>query len=367
LHKWENIIFMKISLLFFCFLLFFSCKKKQEKILPTVENITESVYASGIVKSKNQYKVFSTVNGLVIDVLVTDGDIVKKGDVLIKISNTTAALNTENAKIVADYNALNANAERLNELKINISLAKAKMEEDASLQQRQQNLWSENIGSRYELEQRQLAYKNSATAYEAARLRYAQLQKQTQFQEMQSKKNVEISSAIKNDYSIKSNADGKVYNILMKKGEMVNTLTPVAIVGDVKNFEMELQVDEYDIAKIKIGQKMVLNMDSYKGQVFEAVVKKINPAMNERTKSFTIYADFVSLLNNLFPNLTCEANIIITEKEKAVTIPRSYLMNDDYVLLTNKEKRKVTVGLKDYQKVEIITGLNASEFIVKPD
>jgi HlyD family secretion protein len=42
-------------------------------------------------------------------------------------------------------------------------------------------------------------------------------------------------------------------------------------------------------------------------------------------------------------------------------------MNGDYVLLANKERRKVTVGLKDYQKVEIESGLNASEFIVKPD
>ncbi len=359
---------MKKIIIGFSFLiLFFSCKKKLEKIQPTVENITESVYASGIVKSKNQYKVFSTVNGLVNDVLVTEGDIVKKGEVLIKITNTTAQLNIENAKIAADYNAVDANAERLNELQININLAKARMDEDASLQRRQQNLWNENIGSHNELEQRQLAYKNSATAYEAAKLRYTQMQKQFHFQEKQSQKNVEIYSTIKNDYNIKSNADVKVYNFLVKKGEMVNTLSPVAILGDIKNFEMELQVDEYDIAKIKAGQKMVLNMDSYKGQVFEAIVTKINPTMNERTKSFTIYADFVSLPNNLFPNLSCEANIVITEKEKTLTIPRNYLITGDYVLLANKEKRKVTVGLKDYQKVEIITGLNTSEFIVKPD
>jgi HlyD family secretion protein len=358
---------MKKIIISFCFLiLLFSCKNKQEKILPTVENITESVYASGIVKSKNQYKVFSTVNGLVNEVLVTDGDIVKKGGALIKITNTTAALNTENAKIVADYNAVNANAERLNELQININLAKAKMDEDASLQRRQQNLWNENIGSKYELEQRQLAYKNSATAYEAAKLRYIQLQKQTQFQAKQSQKNVEISSTLKNDYTIRSNADGKVYNVLTKKGEMVNALNPVAIVGNIKTFEIELQVDEYDVTKINIGQKIVLNMDSYKGQVFEAVVTKINPTMNERTKSFTIDADFINQPNNLFPNLSCEANIVVAVKEKVLTIPRSYLMHGDYVLLANNEKRKVVIGLKDYQKVEIVNGLKATEFIVKP-
>ncbi len=347
-------------------LIFFSCNKKQEKIQPTVESITQSVYASGIIKSKNQYKVFSTVNGLVNDVLVTEGDVVKKGDILIKITNTTAQLNTENAKIVADFNAVNANAERLNELQININLAKAKMDEDASLQRRQQNLWDENIGSKNELEQRQLAYKNSVTAYEAAKLRYAQLQKQTQFQERQSKKNVEISSAIKNDFTIKGNVDGKVYNILVKKGEMVNTVSPLAIVGDGVDYVIELQVDEYDVTKIKMGQKILLNMDSYKGEVFEAIVTKINPIMNEKTKAFLVEAIFVKQPPTLVPYLTCEANIIIETKEKAITIPRNYLLEGDSVWVDAKKKKKVAIGLKDYEKVEIVNGLSATDYIFKP-
>jgi HlyD family secretion protein len=344
-----------------------SCKKEQENTKPIEESITESVYASGIIKSKNQYKVFSTVTGLISEVLVTEGDTVQQGDVIIKLQNTTAQLNTENAKITADYNAVNANTERLNELQVNINFAKAKMDEDASLQRRQQNLWNESIGSKNDLEQRQLAYKNSAAAYESARLRYTQLQKQTQFQEKQSQKNVEISSVIKNDYSIKSNADGKVYNILIKKGEIVNTINPVAIIGDTEAFEIELQVDEYDIGKIKLLQKVIVTMDSYKGQIFEAVVTKINPAMNERTKSFTIDADFISHTNTLFANLTCEANIVIAVKEKAMTIPRNYLLEGDSVLLINKEKRKVTVGLKDFKKVEIVSGLKSNEEIYKPE
>jgi HlyD family secretion protein len=108
-------------------------------------------------------------------------------------------------------------------------------------------------------------------------------------------------------------------------------------------------------------------MDSYKGQTFEATVTKINPTMNERTKSFTINADFVTQANALFANLTCEANIIIALKEKAITIPRNYLLEGDSVLLIKKEKRKVVIGLKDFKKVEIINGLKSNEEIYKPE
>ena len=107
-------------------------------------------------------------------------------------------------------------------------------------------------------------------------------------------------------------------------------------------------------------------MDSYKGQTFEAVVQKINPLMNDRSKSFTIDAVFTRQPPALYPNLTCEANIVIQQKEKALTIPRSYLMAGDFVMLANKEKRKVTTGLKDYQQVEITGGLSATDFIIKP-
>jgi HlyD family secretion protein len=356
----------KIVTILLLLLFFASCKKKQEKIKPTEEKITESVYASGTIKSNNQYKVFSTVNGVIAAIIVKEGDVVKKGDAIIRLVNTNAQLNTENAALSADYAAANNNAERLNELQIAINFAKAKMDEDALLQNRQQNLWKENIGTKNELEQRQLTYKSSATAYQSATLRYAQLQKQISFQGKQSQNNLRLASTVKNDYTIKTNVDGKVYNIIMKEGEMVNTLSPVAIIGDANSFMMELEVDEFDINRIKLGQKIALSMDSYKGQVFEATVSKINPIMNNKSKSFTIEAVFVKQPATLYPNLTCEANIIIQKKEKAITIPRNYLLAGDSVWIERKKKRMVIVGLKDYQKVEIISGITVNDFIYKP-
>jgi HlyD family secretion protein len=348
-------------------LLLYGCKSKDITVHPASEKITESVYATGIVKTKNQYQVFSAVNGLVADVLVAEGDNVKKGDAVIRLTNTGAQLNTDNAALAADYASATANAEKLNELKIAIDLAQSRMQNDASLLQRQQNLWAESIGSRNELDQREIAYKTSANAYTAAKLRYAQLQKQISFQQKQSQNNLQISKSTAADYTIKSETGGKVYSILKVKGEMVNTQSPVALIGDADAFTLELQVDEYDISRIIPGQKIILSMDSYKGEVFEAVVEKINPLMSERSRSFTIEAGFIKKPPVLYPNLTCEANILIQQKEKALTIPRNYLLEGDFVLLKNKEKRKVTTGLKDYQKVEILSGLTINDIILKPD
>ena len=347
-------------------LLIASCGKKQEKIQPVVEKITESVYASGIIKSKNQYQVFSTVNGLIEEILAKEGDQIKKGDPILRIQNISSKLNAANAKLAAELANFNANGDKLNELKANIDLAKVKLKNDSTVYERQKNLWSQQIGTKFELEQRELAYKNSLTNYQTATLRYNDTKKQLDFSAQQAKNNLEISTSVENDFIVKSETDGRLYNILKERGEMLTPQSPVAVIGDANDFEIEMQVDEYDITRIKLGQKILLSLDSYKGEVFEAVVTKINTIMNERTRSFTITAEFTIKPPVIYPNLSVEANIVIRTKENALTIPRNFLVDDSYILNENNEKIKVNIGLMDYKKVEILSGLNTGDFILKP-
>lgn len=349
-----------------CLLLASSCGKKQEKIKPVLENITESVYASGLVKSNGQYEVFSRAGGIITDIWVNEGDLVKKGQAILQLSDRTAQLNTENARIAAQFSTRQANFARLQELQENIGQASIKLKNDSLLWERQKVLWAQDIGTRNELEQRELAYKSSFNSFQAARLRYIELQRQISLQEQQSGNSLQIARSLNGDYTVKSEVDGRVYSLLKEKGEMVSTQTPVAVIGGADVFLLELQVDEFDIARITPGLKILLTMDSYKGQVFEAVVSTIDPYMNQRTKTFTVKAAFVKPPSVLYPNLTCEANIIVREKQHSLTIPVFCLIDGEYVLLANKEKRKVGIGMKDYRKVEILSGLSVNDIILKP-
>lgn len=357
---------MKKAVLAFLIFCAFSCKKKVETITVTTENITESVYASGNIKSRNQYQVFASANGIINSIDVTEGDRITKGQRILTLKNDASQLSVENARIAAEYATTAANRDKLNELRINIDLAREKMQNDSILYMRQKSLWAQEIGSRYELEQRELAFRNSSTAYRSAILRYNDLQKQIDFSSRQSNKNLQISSSMASDYTVRAKQNGKVYKIYKEPGEAVNTQTPIAIIGDADDYILELDVDEFDIGKIALGQKVFVSMDSYKGQTFEAVVTKVDPIMDDRSRSFTIEATFTSRPPNLYPNLTAEANILINSKQNALTIPRTYLLDDEHVVLKNGDKRKVTVGLRDYQKVEITGGLNKGDEIQKP-
>lgn len=343
-----------------------SCTGKIEKVKPLVRNITESVYASGTVKARNQYEVYTTVTSTINDMAVREGDMVKQGDVLVRLHHDVSALNATNARLASEYEDVKANESKLAAGQANMDLTKARMVNDSLLLVRQRNLWTQGVGSRVDLEQREIAYLNAATAYRISKLNYADLKKQLQFADAQSKTNWRISTALEDDYLIRSRLNGKVYKILKEKGELANPQQPIAIVGDANDFLLELNIDEFDIPRLQPGQPVILSLDSYKGQVFEGRIREIEPLMNEASRSFTVKADFVTRPGTLYPNLSAEANIIIRAKEKALTIPRSYLLSDSLVILGNGHKRKVSIGARDYQYAEILSGLSQNDVIQKP-
>lgn len=371
LHKSSHLAFPNVKqvkrYILLCSMgLLISCGLQQEKIQPTIENITESVYAAGVVKSKNQYEVYSTVSGVIKEIYVTEGQEIKKNTPLLKLDNQTSKLNLRNAELAAEYASLPSNREKIEEAKLAIQLTKSKMTTDSLLCARQQNLWKQQIGSKVELEQRQLAYENAVHNYRSAVIRHNDLYRQLELNASQSENTLAINSEIADEYTVKSEVDGKVYNILKEPGEMVTNLTPVALVGDSESFVLELQVDEDDIVRIAEKQEVIISMPSYNNQVFKGTINKIYPSMNERSQSFTVEATFEDPPQTLYPFLTAEANIIIDKKSDAITIPRSFLVDDEFVITEDKQRRKITTGLRDYEKIEVLSGLEPGEFILRP-
>lgn len=344
----------------------FACKDKSETTHPIEGPISESVYASGLLKSQDQYQAFAPVSGIVERVFVQEGDSVNVGDPILSISHVAQQLNQENAALAANFADASKNQSKINDAQLFVDLAKNKWKTDSTLLVRQRTLWKQQIGTQVELEQRELAFENSKAAYLSSILKLKELKRQIQFTADQSRKNLSISKQLSADYTLRSQVNGIVYDLVKLKGEIVSPQTPLAILGNPSQFILEMQVDEDDIFKVKKGLPVLLTLDAYKGQVFEAVVSKIYPIMNERSKTFLVEAKFTQKPTTLFPNVTFEANIILFKKEKSLLIPRNYLIKDSMVIKASGDTVLVKTGLKDFKKVEIIQGLNAQDEIKMP-
>lgn len=360
LNKWS--ISLTLPLLFFT-----SCQSDQETITPENRSITESVYASGVVVSKNQYQVFATVSGIVDEVFADEGDTVNVGTPILSIINEAQQLMADNAKLSAEFNALKYNRGKIDEAKSLVDLAKSQLDNDSSMYERQKNLWAQSIGSKVEFERKELAFKNSKASFKSAKEKLDELERQLSFASKQAQNNFLISNKNTGDYLLKSKVKGKVYQMNLTAGEIVTPQLPIAIIGDDRSYLLEMQVDEYDIVTIELGMPVLIVLNSYRDSVFNAVISKINPIMNVQSKTFTVEADFTKPPKVLYPNISFEANIVINTKEDALLIPRSYMLNDSTVI--NKEGKELTVktGLKDYQKVEILSGLDATVELILPE
>lgn len=354
---------------FLAILVVVSCSKNnQESIHPTKGTITESVYASGIVKAEDQYTVFPLVSGTLKSIDAEVGQLIVKGQPLFKIDSEKASLATDNSRLAYQLSQENSRyiRDKIAEMEAKVQAAKDRLALDASIYERNKRIKQYNVISEVDYERVELAYKNSKSNFEATLKQLDQLKIQLKNEQSRNNINLKISQETENDFIVKSAFTGKLFDVLVKEGQLITPQTVLAVIGKEDDYLLELEVDEYDMVKVSLGQKMVVTLDSYKSQVFEAVVDKIYPIMNERSRTFRIEAHFVKVPPKLYPNLTVEANIIIQIKKNVITIPKSYLVDDEYVILENDEKRKVKTGLSDYNHVEILEGLSSNETIIKP-
>ncbi|QHL89478.1 HlyD family efflux transporter periplasmic adaptor subunit [Nibribacter ruber] len=333
-----------------------------------MSDITESVYASGTVKAAGQYTAFPVVSGIVQTILVEPGDTVQKGTPLFLLEDNTATLNARNAQLALELSkeANLSSSGRVQEARAAVRIAREKYHLDSALYQRQQRLLAGDASTKVEVEQRRLAYISSRSNYTAARANLALLNKQLRNELQRANVTYDISKQLQNDFVVRSSISGKVYDVLKEKGELVSPQTPLAVIGQTKSFLLELRVDENDIVQVRVGQPVEISMDSYKGQVFEGVVEKIYPIMNERSRTFQVDARFVNPPATLYPNLSAEANIVLQAKKRALLLPVEYLVDGRYVLVAPDQKREVKIGLRDYRKVEILQGLDTATFVYKP-
>lgn len=356
---------MRAVYLFFILILI-SCGSKSVKLKPVQEPITESVYASGIVKARNQYQVYATVSGTVDTILAYEGDTVAAEQIIMLLSSSVQKLSEENARLAAGISDFEINRDKLNDAREAVEIAGAKLRNDSAVYFRQKKLYNEQVGTLAELEQKEFNFKNAVAAMKAAKTRYEDLNRQLIFNSAQSRNNLKISGTVADDYIIRSKINGVMYQVNKQKGELVTPQGPLAEIGDADDFILEMQIDEYDILKIRPGMKVLVAFDSNRNEVFEAKISKVNPLMNQRSKSFTAEAEFVNKPERLFPNTSLEANILVQMKDRALLIPRNALIDESKVVKADGDTVMVKTGLMDFKMVEILSGITIDDELIIP-
>lgn len=402
-------------------------KKEDEGIKVTVETasvrtITETVNASGKIFPEVEVKVSSDISGEVVELNVDEGDTVKRGQVLAKIYADIYASQRDQASAgVAQMQAQVANARAsLNALKATLDQAKNNYE-------RQKQLLDEKVISRAEFEQSEQAYLSAKANYEAA-LQGIRANEASVKSAMASltRANKDVSRA-----TIFAPMDGVVSLLAVKKGErVVGTAqmagTEMMRIADLKSIEVQVDVGENDIPKVKFGDTALVEVDAYNNRKFKGVVYKIaNPLISPASAAgtgneVTNYKVHVRLIYDSYkdlivkgkpfpfrPNMNASADIQTRTVSNVIAVPLNAVTTRDknpdgaqnmanagnktnnndafesndnpaeritgdeaeeIVFVVNADgtvkKRVVTTGIQDLNYIQIVNGLQKGEKVV---
>ncbi len=349
-------------------LLLFGCGGEDRvSISPEIKTITESVYSSVTIQPDSMYNVYSSVTGILDKILVNEGDKVIMGQDLFQITNNNPKLNTENAKLAMQIAKDNYNGENpvLTDLLNEVKLAELKLTNDSMNYERQKNLWNQKIGSKAEFDAKKLQYETSKNTVKTLHNKFDRTSVQLKQQYQQAVNNYEASLTLTKDFTIESKINGTVYAIYKNPGEIISAQQPVAMLGSSNQFIAELLVDEVDVVKLNLDQEALITLDAYSEKVFRASVSKIYPQKNNRSQTFKIEARFIDVPEKLYPGLSGEANILINQKQQALVIPRSCLMEGNKVE-TETGLVEITVGLESLDYVEVLKGLSKNDKVFLP-
>lgn len=165
---------------------------------------------------------------------------------------------------------------------------------------------------------------------------------------------------------------GLVLGVPVTEGQLVGPGTPLVRLADVSRWRVEAEIDELDVGKVSPGQEARITFDAFPGREFEGRIRKIEPAPAE-IRGSVIYKAIVDFTPGDLPvrvGLSANVGIVAGRKEGVLLIPLEAVRDVAggkavRVLHEGKvEYRRVTLGLSDGRRVEVLEGLREGELIV---
>jgi HlyD family secretion protein len=342
-----------------------SCGGQSEVTHPVKKDLTQAVYASGKIFPKDHYKVSARLPGYVQEILVHVGDSVKTGQPLLRIKSEISNINVEAAKNQFQLASRNAaeNGPVLNALKQEMSAAESKYILDSTNYKRYANLLAQQSASQVQVDQAKTQFENSRAALHRVQLNYISTRDRLRTESENARLQLDAQTTNQGDYTIIAAVNGKVYDIVPRIGDLVNSQMVLIEIGSATEFEVELSIDETDISLVKTGQQIIYEIDAYKDVPLTGEVREIYPRISPGNKTAKIIATVVLGEGmNVYSGMSIESNIIVAEKKNVLVIPREYVKPGNTVKVKGKEEPvKITVGASDLEFVEVLSGLSEAD------
>ncbi len=264
---------------------FFFFKKQNTELVIHSEKVSEAtveidVTCTGYIQPVDKVDVGTQVSGVIEKIYVDFNSHVKKGQLLAELDKSTLS-------------------EKLSQTKASLASAESDLAYAKQNYERTKQLYNVKAATQVAYEEAENRLSQAQSGLVNAKANYHQAQ-------------VNLSYA-----EIYSPIDGIVLNRAVEQGQTVaasfNTPTLFTIANDLKNMQVEADVDEADIGKIKIGQKVIFTVDSYATEEFEGSVTQLRmqPTVTSNVVTYKVIITAPNPDEKLFPGMTANVTFIV--------------------------------------------------------
>jgi len=365
---------------------------------PVIADIVKKTVATGAIRPRQEVHIKPQVSGVVDELFVEAGQMVKKGAQLARIKLVPSEVNINSAQSNVELARLRLQ-EAQRELErqrdvyrknLDVEESRVSFENAKQEEERQRKLLEEGVVSQQDYNRFKVDLEIRKAALDNARIVAANNIKQ--FETNVDIRRQELDAAINNLQLLREGAsrnskqvaniviatlDGMVLDVPVEEGSSViernnfNEGTSIAIIANMDNLIFEGKVDEADVGKLRAGMPMELTVGAIESGKFEATLEFISPKGEdeEGTVKFEVRAA-VKPTEEIFlrAGYSANADIILDRRQQVVSIKeRDVLFESDSTFVEIKtgerqfEKRQVKLGLSDGIQVEVTEGLDTMQ------
>ncbi len=260
--------------------------------------------ASGYVVAQRQAAVSSKATGRLEYIGVVEGDKVRAGEILARLENADIAAELERAKA-------------------NLALAKADSTEAALFYQRQKKLFESNLISKAEFETAEARYQKAIANVESNRAE------------------VKAAEVAFENTLIRAPFNGTVLTKSAEVGEMVapfaaaaSSRGAVVTIADMNSLEVEADVAEANIERVKVNQPCEITLDAYPDTRYPGKVSKIVPTADRTRATVLVKIAFLKIDQRVLPEMSAKvsflpetAKVSMENQATMVAVPNSAVTN----------------------------------------
>ncbi len=291
-----------------------------EVVRPSVGEISSYMLLSSTVETESRVDVYPQTTGLVEEIYVEEGNLVKKGSALLKLDDREYSIDAAKAEV--SFHKLE------NEFKRD-----EKMYHDAMISV------EEYENARYELKQAELEWQKAKLLLQYTR--------------------------------INSPIDGVVSERLVDVGDRITASTRIFSIVNLNSLIAVVHVPEREMNRVRLKQRVVIRSDYLPGGEIIGWVKRISPVVDPNSGTFKVTVGLTGDEDTIKPGMFVNVSIVTGTHEKALLVPRKAVVYDggrEYLYLAGQDStaRRVELdkGYSNNRVVEVLSGVGKEDMVV---